>query len=528
MGRGVRNSPLASKGVGNASLNNAIKSICDVMRRDNCKGALEYVPELTWILFLRILDEREAEEAQIASASGTQVTPTLKAPFRWRDWGDPNGKKRKELQSGRMGGFLAFINNELLPTLAAMGKGPRTNSRQKIVGQVFAGRERTRMRTEKNFLDVLDKVHELSHREIDDTHVFPLSQVFEGLLLQMGQKNNDGGQFFTPREIIRAIVRAVDPKIGQTIYDPGCGTGGFLAQTYEYLEAKAKSPKAIERLKAATFYGREADDTAFPIGLANLVLHGIDAPKLWHGNTLSGAVVDGSLFEGAPQQFDVILTNPPFGGKEGIDAQAHFDFKTTSTSVLFLQHIVESLRSGGTCGMVIDEGVLYRSTEKAYLETKKWMLDECDLWCIVSLPSGAFVNAGAGVKTNLMFFTKGKATERIWYYDLSDVKVNKGNPFTLDRFDDFFAKLQTRPTSERSWTVTIDEVKLAKYNIKAVNPNAPDTSDRRTPDELLAVLEAAQQEIVKGVSALRAGLESSSPARGAGRRNGAVRVHKSQ
>jgi type I restriction enzyme M protein len=502
MGRGVRNSPLAAQGVGNAPLNNAIKAICDIMRRDACKGALEYVPELTWILFLRILDEREAEEAAIAKASGTSFAPTLRAPFRWRDWGDPSGKKRQELQTGKMGGFLEFINDELLHGLAAMGKGPRTTARQKIVGLIFAGRERTRMRTEKNFLDVLDKVHDLSSREIDNTHVFPLSQVFEGLLLQMGQKNNDGGQFFTPREIIRAIVRTLDPKIGQTIYDPCCGTGGFLAQAYEYLEAKAKSPKQIEQLKAC-FYGREADDAAFPIGLANLVLHGIDAPKLWHGNTLSGAVVDGSLYENAPPQFDVILTNPPFGGKEGIDAQAHFDFKTTSTSVLFLQHIVESLKPGGTCGMVIDEGVLYRSTEKAYLETKKWMLDICDLWCIVSLPGGAFVNAGAGVKTNLMFFTKGRPTEKIWYYDLSDVKVNKGNPFTLDRFDDFFAKLRTRASGERSWTVTIDEIKQANYAIKAVNPNAPDTSDRRTPEELLAVIEQAQGELARGMASLR-------------------------
>ena len=399
-----------------------------------------------------------------------------------------------------MGGFLKFINGELLPTLAQIGNGTRATPRQGVVGQVFAGRERARMRTEKNFLDVLDKVHELSHGEIDNTHIFPLSQVFEGLLLQMGQKNNDGGQFFTPREIIRAIVRVVNPKVGQTIYDPCCGTGGFLAQSYEYLEGTARSPKQIEQLKAATFYGREADDTAFPIGLANLVLHGIDAPKLWHGNTLSGAVVDGSLYEGAPPQFDVILTNPPFGGKEGIDAQAHFDFKTSSTSVLFLQHVIETLRPGGICGMVIDEGVLGRNTEKAYLETKKWMLDTCDLWCIVSLPGGVFTNAGAGVKTNLLFFTKGRSTERIWYYDLSDVKVNKGNPLTIDRFDDFFAKLPTRATSERSWTVTLEEIKTANYSIKAVNPNAPDTSDRRTPDELLAVIEQAQKEISQGVA----------------------------
>jgi type I restriction enzyme M protein len=366
------------------------------------------------------------------------------------------------------------------------------------------------MRTEKNFLDVLDKVHALSNRAIDDTHVFPLSQVFEGLLLQMGQKNNDGGQFFTPREIIRAIIQAVGPRIGQTIYDPCCGTGGFLAQAYEFLEDTAKSPKQIETLKTS-FYGREADDTAFPIGLANLVLHGIDAPRLWHGNTLSGAVVDGSPFDGAPQQFDVILANPPFGGKEGIDAQAHFDFKTTSTSVLFLQHIIESLKPGGTCGMVIDEGVLYRSTEKAYLETKKWMLDTCRLWCIISLPGGVFTNAGAGVKTNLMFFTKGTPTEEIWYYDLSDVKVNKGKPFTRDRFDDFFARLPTRAASARSWTITMAQVKAANYNLKALNPNAQDETDQRSPDELLSAIARAQVEIAKGVDALRSSLRDVRP-----------------
>jgi type I restriction enzyme M protein len=487
-------------------LKGAIKAICDIMRRDNCKGALQYVPELTWILFLRILDEREEEEAQIAKASGATFTPTLRAPLRWRDWGDPSGKKRQELQTGKMGGFLAFINGELLPTLSEMGKSTRATPRQKVVGQIFAGREKTLLRTEKNLLDVLDKVHALSHRAIDDTHVFPLSQVFEGLLLRMGQKNNDGGQFFTPREVIRAVIRAVEPKIGQTIYDPCCGTGGFLAQCYEQLEDSAKSPKQIERLKSATFYGREADDVAFPIGLANLVLHGIDAPKLWHGNTLSGAVVDGSLYEGAPQQFDVILTNPPFGGREGIDAQTHFDFKTSSTSVLFLQHIVEALKAGGTCGMVIDEGVLFRAKEKAYVETKRWLLETCNLWCIVSLPTGLFVNAGGVAKTNLLFFTKGKPTQSIWYYDLSDVKVNKGKPFTLDKFDDFFDKLPTRATSERSWTVTIDEVKAANFSLKAFNPNAPDTSDRRSPDELIGVIEQAHREIVQGVTSLRASL----------------------
>jgi type I restriction enzyme M protein len=190
--------------------------------------------------------------------------------------------------------------------------------------------ERSRIDSEKNFLDVLDKVQELSNESIDQTHVFTLSQVYEGLLLKMGEKGNDSGQFFTPRDTIRVMIRAVNPQIGKTIYDPGCGTGGFLAQAYEYMREEAEKAgtldaKKLETLKRRTFYGREKDDSVYPIALANLILHGIDEPHIWHGNTLSGQECYGELFKGAPQFFDYVLMNPPFGGKEGKEAQTFFD-----------------------------------------------------------------------------------------------------------------------------------------------------------------------------------------------------------
>ncbi len=488
------------------SVNSAIKSICDIMRRSNCAGALQYVPELTWILFLRILDELEEREAEEAEAVGAEFSASLGRPYRWADWAAPEGRTRVELASGAMGGFFAFVNGKLLPYLKGLRERPNANARQKVISEIMSGVERTRIDTERNFLDVLDKVHEISAASVDPTHVFALSQVYEGLLLKMGEKGNDGGQFFTPREVIRAMVRVVAPLVGETVYDPCCGTGGFLAQAFEHMRAELGSSATAEQLDALkhrTFFGREKENLIYPIALANLVLHGIDQPNLWHGNTLTGGEIYGGLFQDAPGQFDAVLTNPPFGGKEGKDAQTRFAYKTGATQVLFLQHVIDSLKTGGRCGIVLDEGVLFRTNETAFVQTKRKLLDECDLWCIVSLPGGAFVNAGAGVKTNLLFFTKGGPTEKVWYYDLSDVKVGKKSPLTIERFGDFFELLPRRATSERSWTVSRKDIEARNYDLKAVNPNAKSREDTRTPEELIALIEAKGREVAEALSALK-------------------------
>jgi type I restriction enzyme M protein len=488
------------------SVNAAVKSICDVMRRSNCAGALQYVPELTWILFLRILDEREAREAEQAEAVGAEFRPSLEAPYRWRDWAAPNGPKRIELQNGALGAVFGFVNGSLLPHLRQLESRPGATPRQKVISEIMSGVERTRIDTERNFLDVIDKVHEISSEAVDPTHVFTLSQVYEGLLLKMGEKGNDGGQFFTPREVIRAIVRAVAPRVGETIYDPACGTGGFLAQSYEFMRDRlgpSATADQIETLKRRTFFGREKENLIYPIGLANLILHGIDQPNLWHGNTLTGQEIYGGLFEGAPALYDVVMMNPPFGGKEGKEAQTRFAYKTSATQVLFLQHVIDSLRPGGRCGMVIDEGVLFRTNENAFVQTKRKLLDDCDLWCILSLPPGVFVSAGAGVKTNLLFFTRGGPTEKIWYYDLSDIKVGKKTPLTIDRFDEFFRLIPSRGDSARSWTVMRADIEARNYDLKAVNPNAKPDEDTRTPEELLDIIEAKGREVAEAVGRLR-------------------------
>jgi len=441
------------------SLSSFVKSICDVMRRSNCASALQYVPELTWILFLRILDAQEAKAQEEAEVLGANFSPALRSPYRWQDWaapysdkpehpktteGKPFGWKRQELFAAGDGKLFDFINKELLPHLHSLDidirtglPNPAATPKQRIIGRIMTAVERVRVDSETNLRDILDKVHEISIEHIDDKHFFTLSQVYEDLLLKMGEKNSDGGQFFTPREVIRAMVHTVNPALGQKVYDPCCGTGGFLAIAYEHIArmlGKSATSTDIDTLKHDTFFGREKENLVFPIALANLVLHGIDQPNLWHGNTLTRRATYGALFEKAPKQFDVILTNPPFGGKEGKDAQKNFAFETSATQVLFVQDILAELAPGGSCAIVLDEGLLFRTNESAFVETKRKLVDECDLWAIISLPGGVFSTAGAGVKTNLLFFTKGRKTERIWYYDLSGVKVGKKTPLTLAHF----------------------------------------------------------------------------------------------
>jgi type I restriction enzyme M protein len=350
------------------SVNSAIWAICDIMRRSNCAGALQYVPELSWILFLRILDEREARDAEEAEAVGVQYEPSVTEPYRWRDWAAPDSPKRFALQQmGALGSYMKFVNGEVLPYLRELRDKPNASPRQKVISEIMSNVEKVRIDTERNLCDVLDKVDDLHDEAIGTKHVFPLSQVYEGLLLKMGEKANDGGQFFTPREVIRAMVRVIDPRPGETVYDPGCGTGGFLAQAYEHMRGNLRTGTTgdqIETLKHQTFFGREKDNLVYPIALANLVLHGIDQPNVWHGNTLTGGEVYAGLFEGAPSQFRVILTNPPFGGKEGKDAQVGFAYKTSATQVLFLQHVIGALDSGGRCGIVLDEGSCSAPTKR--------------------------------------------------------------------------------------------------------------------------------------------------------------------
>ncbi len=487
-------------------IDRAVWSACDKLRASECAGALQYVPELTWLLFLRVLDQRETAEAEERAAFDESFTPSLDAPWRWGDWAAPGGTQRRELEQGALGAFKGFVDRELLPHLRALRERPNASPRQKVIAEIVRGTERTRVDTDRNLLDVIDRLHALDVAGEDYDDLFPLSQVYEGLLLKMGEKGNDGGQFFTPRDVIRAVVKAIDPKPRETVYDPCCGTGGFLIEAFKQMGrglGEDATGADVAAMGSNRLYGREKEKLVFPIALANLALHGIDAPNLWHGNTLAGREEYGGLWRDAPALFDVVLTNPPFGGQENADVQTGFAYRTSATQILFLQHVIDNLAKGGRCGMVVDEGVMFRTNENAFVQTKRKLLDACDLWAVVSLPSGTFTATGAGVKTNLLFFTKGKPTERTWYFDLSEVKVTKKKPLTLASFDEFFLFLAGREDSERSWTVERAEIERRGYDLKAVNPNRKHVADERTPLEIVDEIEARGAEVADAVVRLR-------------------------
>ena len=492
-----------------ATLDGKIKGVCDLLRRSKCQGASQYVPEISWLLFLRFLDEREISESRDAKILGNPFQPSLRGRYRWSSWAAPEGKHRRKLQDGRSGDVFHFLEEDLLPLLKRIGRRAKATMRQQLISQIVADVDKTRVDTERHFLDVVDKIDDIRLGNIDEQHLFALSAAYEGLLLSMGEANSDSGQFYTPREVVRAMVRTVEPKVGDKVYDPCCGTGGFLAQAYEHMrEGRPRRPllaEELEQLAQQTFYGREKDNLAYPIALANLVLHGIDYPRIWHGNTLTGTADYTQLFEGAPANFNVILTNPPFGGKEGADARSGFAYKTSATSVLFLQHVIDALDEGGRCGMVVDEGLLF-GNETAFVQTKRKLLEECDLHCIVSLAPGVFTTAGSGVKTNILFFRKGKPTKAIWYYEVlpeGRERFTKTAPVTLRHFDGFFKLLKRRADSEHSWTVSIDEIKERNYDLKAVNPHRKGDVDTRTPADLLAEIERHNVELKKALADLR-------------------------
>lgn len=505
------------------TLDEELKSISEDMERAGCKGALSYVPELTWILLLRFLDQHEQQEAEAAEAVGASFTPTLEQPYRWHDWAAPysedsilvrdglaQGWKRKEFQEGKTDAFLPFVNGRLLTYLKKLRNQPNATDRQKVISEVFSNIDRTRIDTERNLLDILDQVHAISPQSVDDdTLVHTLSRAYEKLLFKMGAEITDKRKLFTPRVVIKAMIQAIQPQIDETIYDASCGSGGFLVEAYKYMvgenQCNITNSEQLQTLKHQTFYGREQASEIYPIALANLIFNGIDEPHIWHGNTLTGGETYGGLFTNAPALYNVALMNPPFGGKEGKDAQTNFAYKTGSTQILFLQHVLNSLKPNGRCGIVLDEGVLFQTDETAFVQTKKKLLDDADVWCIVSLPGGVFTTGSGGVKANLAFFTKGKPTEQIWYYDLSDLKVTKKTPLTLDHFRDFFQLLPSRGLSDRSWIVTREDIEAKNYDLKAVNPNAKNQEDTRTPQQLLETIRIKSREVQEALAVLEQG-----------------------
>lgn len=305
----------------------------------------------------------------------------------------------------------------------------------------------------------------------------------------MGNAGRNGGQYYTPRPLIRAMIEVVKPRMGEKIYDPACGSAGFLCEAFEYMYTRMeKTTSNLKTLQENTFYGKEKKNLAYVIGIMNMILHGIEAPNIIHTNTLSENIRD--IQE--KNRYDVILANPPFGGKERPEVQQNFDIKTGETAFLFLQHFIKSLKAGGRAAIVIKNTFLSNS-DNASVSLRKHLLESCNLHTVLDMPGGTFL--GAGVKTVVLFFTKGEPTRKIWYYQLDPGRnMGKTNPLNDQDMAEFVKLQATAPGTGNSWTVDIADVQTHNYDLSVKNPNKAEEAPLRSPQEILDEMQALDAE----------------------------------
>lgn len=345
---------------------------------------------------------------------------------------------------------------------------------------------------------MLNLVDSLRFRSKAEKH--EMSHLYEDKIKNMGNAGRNGGEYYTPRPLIKTIVKVVAPEIGNKIYDGAVGSAGFLAEAFEYLRtSKELSTKEAEILQKTTFYGKEKKGLAYIIGIMNMILHGVEAPNIVHTNTLAENLTDIQ----DKDRYDIVLANPPFGGKERAEIQQNFPIKTGETAYLFLQHFIKILKANGKAGVVIKNTFL-SNTDNASISLRKQLLESCNLHTVLDLPGGTFT--GAGVKTVVLFFDKGAPTRSVWFYQLNlDRNLGKTNPLNESDLADFVTLQQTKADSANSWTVNIEEIDQATYDLSVKNPNRNDDVQHRNPLDIIAEinkLDAESAEIIYKIQAL--------------------------
>ncbi len=478
---------------------NVFNNIDDVLHKDpGCSNELDYVEQTSWIIFLKYLDDLEEERAAVATLANEEYKPLLDSAHRWRTWAAPKKADGTIDHAVALSGddLIDFVNNDLFPYLAsfrASAENPATLEYK--IGEIFH-EVRNKLQSGYSLRDVLDLADQLRFMSTDEKH--ELSELYEGKIQRMGNAGRNGGEYYTPRALIRAVVKVIDPKIGERICDPAVGSAGFLCEAFAQMAAQPDlSTSDIETLQTTTFYGKEKKSLAYIIGTMNMILHGIDAPNLIHTNTLGENLND--IQE--KDRFDVILANPPFGGKERQEVQQNFPIRTGETAFLFLQHFVKSLKAGGRAGIVIKNTFL-SNTDNAATSLRKLLLEECNLHTILDCPGGTF--QGAGVKTVVLFFEKGKPTDEVWFYQLNPGRnFGKTNPLNDADLADFITLQKTRAESENSWTIQTSDIDQTTFDLSVKNPNVVDETDARTPAEILDEIERLDSESAEILTRLR-------------------------
>lgn len=500
-------------------LANKIWHACDIMRRDDgTTGILEYMEQLSWMIFLKVFEDLEKRFEDEAKFEGREYIPIIDPKFRWSSWATKSDRELEKyfsddelkiIRESREHILIAFIDKKLFPYLRSLKGSPEKEK----IASIFQEIRGNRMKSPYNLREVISILNEIDFNRAEDSHV--LSQIYEDLLLRLGKEGGVAGEFYTPRPIVRLMVKMVDPKIGEKVFDPFCGSCGFLVESFKHMkQSKELTIEDYEILQNKTFYGQEKKPLPYLFGVMNSILHGLLNPNIVRKNTLEENIRNVPESE----RFDVILTNPPFGGKEGKHIRQNFPYPSSKTEILALQYVMKKLKKGGRCGIVVPEGILFNTSEKAFVNTKRYLLEHYNVHTIISLPPGVFANvtaSGQGPKTDLLFFNRDGPTKEIWYFDFagySEVvlkkKYTKANPVTDDDLKAVYEAWKKREIGEWSWIVSVEEIIENEYDMTARNPNRKEEISYPGPEEIIENISKKEKEIHLILAELRKILRS--------------------
>jgi type I restriction enzyme M protein len=466
------------------------KNIDDILHKDaGCGSELDYVEQTSWVLFLKYLDDLEKDKATAAELSGKTYTNIISKEFQWTVWATPKDKDGKLDHHKALTGddLKDFVDLKLFPYLKKFKTDAESaDTIEYKIGEIFS-ELKNRIQSGYNLREVINRIDELRFRTHAEKH--EMSHLYEDKIKNMGNAGRNGGEYYTPRPLIKTIVKVVAPEIGQKIYDGAVGSAGFLVEAFEYLKSSKKLTTAdVATLQKKTFYGKEKKSLAYIIGTMNMILHGVEAPNIVHTNTLAENIAD--IQE--KDRYDIVLANPPFGGKERAEVQQNFPIKTGETASLFLQHFIKIMKAGGKAGVVIKNTFL-SNTDNASMSLRKLILENCNLHTVLDLPGGTFT--GAGVKTVVLFFEKGSSTKKVWFYQLNlDRNLGKGNPLNEKDLAEFVKLQKTKAESENSWSIAVKDIDQKTFDISAKNPNKKEEAALRQPQEILEEMKTLDEE----------------------------------
>ncbi|MBI5048640.1 MAG: SAM-dependent DNA methyltransferase [Deltaproteobacteria bacterium] len=494
-------------------LSSIIKSCRDIMRKDKgLNGDLDRLPMLTWVMFLKFLDDMEILRAEEIKLAGRRYKPIIEPPYRWRDWAAK--------EDGITGDdLIAFINNDeakgpdgkrgpgLFAYLRSL-QGANGGDRRDVIATVFKGLN-NRMLNGYLLRDILNKINGIHFTSSDEIHT--IGYLYESMLKEMRDTAGDSGEFYTPRAVVKFMVKVIDPRLGETILDPACGTGGFLVEAFEHLKTQCKRTEDFRKLQEEALYGTEAKPLPYLLCQMNLMLHGLEYPQIDPLNALRFPLNE----IGDKDRVDTVLTNPPFGGEEEKGIQNNFpeDKKTSETALLFLQLIMRKLRrpvggkKPGRCGIVVPNGTLFGDGVCARI--KEELLKDFNLHTIVRLPNGVFAPY-TGIPTNLLFFERGRSTKEIWYYEqpLPEGRKNytKTQPIQFEEFEDCIKWWDNRRKNGQAWKVKAEDIIANNYNLDIKNPNAKEDFEHMPPERLVEDIVKKEQRILDIMAEIRQAL----------------------